>query len=219
MNGPSDGGIRVADRVTRILNGSPMVFDVPEGFSDLKTVEVFCDETGDRGWSADSSPWFGMCAVMVPQEAIPQMRATLAGLRHEINTDKPLHWVEHFQKAKQGPRRQMAALMLAALPGVKVIYVVADKATLKASPRLRESTDLFYHYTMRLLLERVAQQLASWGRREAEGGDQIGCGEGDASRGERGVSECCSYGTAAVFTEYSVGALLLAATLGRDQRV
>lgn len=160
----------MTEAITRIINGTPTPpFPVPEGFNELKTVEVFCDETGDRGWSNDSSSWFGMCAVMVPQESVPQMRATISGLRCEIGTTKPLHWVEHFKKPKQASRRTMAANMLAAIPGVRVIYVVADKATMVASNQLRSDGDLFYHYTMRLLLERVAKQLEGW-----EGGKRKG---------------------------------------------
>lgn len=159
----------MTDPYTRLINGVPArPFPVPDGFNELKTVEVFCDETGDRGWTNDSSTWFGMCAVMIPQESVPQMRATIGGLRHEIGTTKPLHWVEHFKKPKHAGRRTMAANMLAAIPGVRVIYVVADKATMVASNELRADGDLFYHYTMRLLLERVAYELDGWkgGRRK-----------------------------------------------------
>lgn len=153
-----------------IINGTPAPkFSVPDGFGAMKLVEVFCDETGDRGWTSQSSTWFGMCAVMVPQESVPQLRATVSGLRSEIGTDKPLHWIEHFKKARHEQRRDMASNMVAAIPDVKVIYVVADKATMVASPELRSNGDLFYHWTMRLMLERVALALHEW-----EGGQRRG---------------------------------------------
>ncbi|PMC76366.1 DUF3800 domain-containing protein [Brachybacterium sp. UMB0905] len=149
--------------IDRLFNGRPLPkFPVPDGFADMKGVEVFVDETGDRGWTSDSSPWFGMCAVMIPQESVPQMRATVRGLRAEIGTTKPLHWVEHFRKPAHEGRRDMASRMVAAIPDVKVVYVVADKATMVASEELRRNGALFYHWTMRLLLERVANALAEW---------------------------------------------------------
>lgn len=155
--------------IDTLFNGVPAPkFTVPDGFNELKTVEIFCDETGDRGWTERSSKWFGMCAVMVPQESVPQLRATVSGLRAEINTTRPLHWVDHFKKSKHEARRAMASNMVAAIPGVQVIYVVAHKETMIASQELRSNGDLFYHYTMRLMLERVANQLSEWdgGRRK-----------------------------------------------------
>lgn len=111
-----------------------------------------------------------MNAVMVPAESVPQMRATMSGLRAEINTTKPLHWVEHFNKGKKHAlRRDMASNMVAAIPGVKVVYVVADKRNMESSDRLRSDRDLFYHYVMKLVLERVANQLSEW-----EGGARKG---------------------------------------------
>lgn len=156
--------------LNRIINGAPPPkFTVPDGFDKLKTVEIFCDETGDRGWGDQSSKWFGMCALMVPQESVPQLRATVRGLRAEIETEKPLHWVDHFKKQRHEGRRDMASNMVAAIPGVQVIYVVADKATMIASQALRSDGYLFYHYTMRLMLERVAKQLEAW-----DGGNRRG---------------------------------------------
>lgn len=104
-----------------------------------------------------------MTAVMVPAESAPHMRVVAAGLRSEINTEKPLHWVDHFTpKPKHAFRRKLAADMVAAIPGAVVIYVVCEKRTLIASEHLRADQDLFYNYVTKLLLERVAYAARYW---------------------------------------------------------
>lgn len=132
-------------------------------FGQLPKVEVYVDEHGDRGFTTKSSAVFAMTAVMVPAESAPHMRVVAKGLRGEINTTKPLHWVDHFTpKPKHAGRRRLAADMVATIPDVKVIYVVADKATLIASQHLRSDQDAFYNYMTKLLLERVAFAAQHW---------------------------------------------------------
>lgn len=84
------------------------------------------------------------------------------GMRAEINTKRALHWIEHFGGARQERRREAVSRMVAAIPGVKVVYVVCDKRSLISSNDLKNDNDLFYNYAMRLLLERVAQELRGW---------------------------------------------------------
>lgn len=152
----------MASKSVSIVNGTGG-FPLRSNFSSLPIVEVYGDETGCRGFGPKATDWFAMSAIMIPSESVPQMRATVKGMKVEINTTRPLHWVEHFNKTKKHVRRrEMAANMAAAIPGVKVIYVVVDKRNLRASSRMRSDKDLFYHYTTRLLLERVANQLEEW---------------------------------------------------------
>ncbi|MFG6286367.1 DUF3800 domain-containing protein [Actinotignum schaalii] len=129
---------------------------------NLHEVEIYCDESGCRGFGPKATPWFGMCAVMVPHESVYQMRATVKGMQAVIGTSKPLHWTEHFSPKKRQERRETIAQMLANIPGITLIYVIADKNTLRASDALKTDGALFYHYVMKLLLERVVNQLDEW---------------------------------------------------------
>ncbi|WP_246421282.1 DUF3800 domain-containing protein [Nocardiopsis metallicus] len=124
-------------------------------------VHVFVDETGDRGFSTRSSPFFAMTALMVPHEAEASMRCVAGGLRYHLNTTKPLHWVEHF-KAKRWKRRQLAAEQLSSIPGARVVHVVVEKASVRSSAGMRKDSSLFYNYVTRLTLERVAYAAENW---------------------------------------------------------
>lgn len=138
-------------------------FATPGRIARLPLLEMYVDEYGDRGFTQRSSDVFAMTAVLVPLERAPHMRVVAAGLRAEINTTKPLHWVEHFTpKPKHAWRRALAADMLAAIPDLKVVYVVAHKASLIASEHLRSDQDAFYHYVTKLLLERAAFAAKYW---------------------------------------------------------
>ncbi|MGW2113746.1 DUF3800 domain-containing protein [Streptomyces zhihengii] len=145
-------------------------FYVPERFGRLPKLHVYVDETGDRGFTAASraqSPFFAMTAVLVPQEDEWTVKYTAGGLRSIVhngppqNLLKPIHWVEHF-KAKHPQRRQQAAKALAAMPSAKVIHVIAHKDTVNTDAGMRQDRDLFYNYTTRLLLERVAYTAKEW---------------------------------------------------------
>ncbi|MGH3584701.1 MAG: DUF3800 domain-containing protein [Pseudonocardia sp.] len=136
----------------------------------LPKLNVYVDETGDRGISPQSSPFFAMTALMVPAEDDWTVRYSAAGLRSIIHTThsvKPLHWVEHF-KRKHADRRFRAASALAGMPSARVAHVIVPKAAARTAPGMRD-TGRFYNYTTRLLLERVAHSAAQWqgGRRLA----------------------------------------------------
>jgi hypothetical protein len=129
----------------------------------LPRIEVFVDEYGDRGFTTKSSPVFAMTAVLVPTERIVDVKVVVGGLKNVINTPKPLHWVEHFTpKQEHASRRALAARLIAGLPDVRVIYVVAHKGTLISGERLQADKDLFYNYMTKLLLERVAFEARDW---------------------------------------------------------
>lgn len=138
-------------------------YPTPQRLRMLPRLEVFVDEVGDRGFTTKSSEAFAMAAVIVPQECVADMKLVIGGLRHTINTTKPLHWVDHFTpKQKHADRRRLASDWVAKIPEVKVVYVIAHKATMIAGEHLRADQDLFYNYVTKLLLERVAYEAKFW---------------------------------------------------------
>ncbi|MEE4419577.1 DUF3800 domain-containing protein [Streptomyces bugieae] len=139
--------------------------------SVMTRVNVYVDETGDRGFGGKSSPFFAMTALMVPAEDDWNVRFTAGGLRALIHqsrpdTTTPLHWVDHF-KRKHADRRNYAARQLAVMPSAKVAHVIAPKDALSLYKGL-ENGVRFYNYTTRLLLERVAYAADQW-----EGGPRL----------------------------------------------
>ncbi|MEV8398866.1 DUF3800 domain-containing protein [Streptomyces niveus] len=131
----------------------------------LPKLSVYVDETGDRGLSQRSSPFFAMTALMVPAEDDWTVRYAAAGLRNVIHGEegdraKPLHWVDHF-KRKHADRRLMAATALAGMPSARVTHVIVPKDAARTAPGLADR-DRFYNYTTRLLLERVAYAAKGW---------------------------------------------------------
>lgn len=143
---------------------------VPEGFGRLPKLHVYIDETGDRGFSKASraqSPFFAMSGLAVPAEDEVHIKVAAGGLRALVygrqpqENLKPIHWVEHF-KAKRSDRRRAAAVALASIPTAKVIHVIAHKETLNTDAGMRNDKGLFYNYTARLLLERIAHLAKNW---------------------------------------------------------
>ncbi|MBQ0827696.1 DUF3800 domain-containing protein [Streptomyces tagetis] len=131
----------------------------------LPKLSVYVDETGDRGVSNASSPFFAMTALLVPAEDDWTVKVAAGGLRAMIHvsnpdTTRPLHWKEHFRK-KHEHRRQRAAVTLAAMPSAKVVHVVVPKVAVRNYPGMADK-DRFYNYTTRLLLERVAYAAYGW---------------------------------------------------------
>ncbi|MDR7302694.1 DUF3800 domain-containing protein [Haloactinomyces albus] len=145
----------------------PPVPQTPSWAGKLPKLEVYVDETGDRGFSKMSSPFFAMTALIIPHERVSHARAVAGGLRHVVGTSRPLHWTEHF-RAKRSDRRDLAANMLADIVDVKVIHVIAHKDTIKFEAALRSDAPKFYNYTTRLLLERV-----TWTARDWSGGSRL----------------------------------------------
>lgn len=144
--------------------------NTPAELGKLPKLHVYVDETGDRGFSNRSqlqSPFFAMSALLVPEEEEWMVKLTAGGLRALVhdgqpqNAMKPIHWVEHF-KAKRPERRRRAALALSRMPDVMVIHVIAHKDTLNQDSGMRSDGGMFYNYTTRLLLERVAYAARGW---------------------------------------------------------
>ncbi|WP_188267565.1 MULTISPECIES: DUF3800 domain-containing protein [unclassified Streptomyces] len=139
-------------------------------YGRLPKLHVYIDETGDRGFSTASrarSPFFAMTALIVPQEDEWNVKITAGGLRAYVHgaqpqqAVKPIHWVDHF-RPKRPERREHAARTLAMMPNAKVVHVIAHKDTVNSDDGMRKDQGLFYNYTARLLLERVAYTAKHW---------------------------------------------------------
>lgn len=131
----------------------------------LPKLNVYVDETGDRGLGQNASPFFAMTALMVPAEDDWNVRVTAGGLRALVHgnrqdVSKPLHWVDHFKKKHEG-RRLHAARALALMPSAKVIHVIVPKDSARSYAGMANGVR-FYNYTTRLLLERVAHAAKQW---------------------------------------------------------
>ena len=83
------------------------------------TSAAYVDETGDRGHSGKSSPFFAFAAVLVADEDEPALRAVMSRLRRDLSVPpgKALHWNNHV---KTYQRRQHVATQLAAVPGLMI---------------------------------------------------------------------------------------------------
>ncbi|MFE0133326.1 DUF3800 domain-containing protein [Streptomyces sp. NPDC059037] len=141
------------------------LLDAIQGIAQRPRLNVYVDETGDRGLSPQSSPFFAMTALIVPEEDDWTVRVAAGGLRaliHQNNPHltKPLHWVDHF-KAKHPERRSRAAQTLAQMPSAKVVHVIVPKVSARQYDGMRDGVR-FYNYTTRLLLERVAYAAKGW---------------------------------------------------------
>lgn len=131
-------------------------------------LRAYVDETGDRGHSAKSSPFFAFAAVLIADEDEPHLRATMSQLRRDLKTPpgKALHWNEHV---KSYGRRQHVSSQLAAVPRLMVIYVIVEKTAIPASSGMYSDHVLFYNYAACMITERVLLAARDWpgGRRHA----------------------------------------------------
>ena len=116
-------------------------------------LRAFVDETGDRGMRATSSPYFAFAALLVRDDNMLQLHAGLDGLVESLR--KPpghvLHWAQNI---KDHADRRLAAQTLGALP-VRLQYVVVPKTSVRPGSLLAKSTEGYYNYAARLLLERI----------------------------------------------------------------
>lgn len=124
-------------------------------------LRAYIDETGDRGYSAKSSPFFAFAALVVADEADADMRATVSEIRRELKVPvgKALHWNEHIRSY---PRRQFACGKVAALQEVALNYVAVEKAAIPAASGMRIDHQLFYNYAAGLTMERILLGARHW---------------------------------------------------------
>jgi hypothetical protein len=133
-----------------------------------RLLRAYIDETGDRGHSVRSSPFFAFAAVMVADEDEAGLRAVVAQLRRDLGVPegKALHWKDHV---KTYSRRQHVARRLSQAPGVMVAYVLVEKATLPSTSGMYHDHVLFYNFAAVMIIERILLAARDWagGMREA----------------------------------------------------
>ena len=126
-------------------------------------IEVYVDETGDRGFGPKSSPYFCFAACAFKHSDADHVVEAMKRLNGALgrNPGQPIHAVQHLKKHDQ---LMEAVERLAGLRGLsKVFYVVLPKTSTPPTAYLRSSPDYVYNYLARILLERM-----SWLAREAE---------------------------------------------------
>lgn len=122
---------------------------------------AYVDETGDRGVSVKSSPFFAMSGLIVAAEDDHRMRAAIDSCRRafDVPSGKALHWKDHV---KVYPRRQVVASSLARLAGVSVNYVIFEKAALHTTAAMYNDHGVFYNYAAGLMMERLLFTAQTW---------------------------------------------------------
>lgn len=115
-------------------------------------IRAYVDETGDRGTKPTSSPYFAFAAVICRDSNHQVLVDALDKLVDDLG--KPpgttLHWAQNIKYHQQ---RKVATQRLGALP-VRLIYVAVPKVSV--SGYLQSSTEGYYNYLARIMLERIA---------------------------------------------------------------
>lgn len=129
--------------------------------SPTPLLRVYVDETGDRGHTGKSSPFFAFAAVTIGDEDEAAMRAAMSRLRRDLGvpTGKALHWKDHV---KTHSRRQHVASVLSQVPHLMVVYVVVEKAAIPAGSGLRTDHVIFYNYAAGMIMERLLLAARDW---------------------------------------------------------
>jgi hypothetical protein len=124
-------------------------------------LRAYVDETGDRGHSGKSSPFFAFAAVLVADEDEAGLRAVMSRLRRELGVPagKALHWKDHV---KTYQRRQYVAAQLAAVPGLMITYVIVEKSAVPVGSGIYSDHELFYNYAALMMTERLLLAARDW---------------------------------------------------------
>lgn len=127
--------------------------------SGRRILRAYVDETGDRGCSPTSSPYFAFACVLVADEDDAALRAVVDKLRVDFGvTGGVLHWKDHIKKFE---RRQHARTMLAALD-LRVVYVLVEKAAIPPGSGMLTDTAVFYNYAAGFVVERAVLTAKEW---------------------------------------------------------
>ena len=117
-------------------------------------IEIHVDETGDRGFSPKSSPYFCLAACAFRHSnagtVVRAMEALNFALRRPLR--HPIHAVDHL---KTHDKLMEAVEHLSRLP-VRVFFVVLPKASTPADAAMRSDDTHVYNYLARMLLERMS---------------------------------------------------------------
>jgi hypothetical protein len=138
--------------------------DVPRP-SSKRLFRVYIDESGDRGWSPNSSRYFVFAAVIVEDTNERDVLVAREQLRTDLGKPKGhvLHWSPNIDKHDA---RKFAAKVVGSLP-IQLVYVIVDKESLRNNSSSLNNHAKLHNYAARRLIERV-----SWLVRD-EGGEAI----------------------------------------------
>ncbi|RQP10304.1 MAG: hypothetical protein EAS51_09280 [Microbacteriaceae bacterium] len=102
-----------------------------------------------------------MAAVIVPDTHREGLAAAVAKIKEEFSIPPrvALHWSDH---CKTFPRRQYVANVLAGVDGVKLNYVVFEKAAIPQKATILTDGVRFYNYTAGIALERILLTAAAF---------------------------------------------------------
>lgn len=100
-----------------------------------------------------SSSYFAFSAVICRDANVPLLEGALDLLASEMNRP-PGHVLHWSRNIKDHADRKLAAKKVASLP-VRLIYVIVPKASLRDDSLLAQSSEAYYNFAARLLLERI----------------------------------------------------------------
>lgn len=125
-------------------------------------IRAYVDETGDRGTKPASSPYFAFAAVICRDTNRQMLLDELDRLVDDMGmaAGTVLHWAQNI---KYHGQRKVATQRLGALP-IRLIYVAVPKTSLGGY--LQSSTEGYYNYLARIVVERVALFTRSRARAE-----------------------------------------------------
>ena len=124
-------------------------------------IEIHVDETGDRGFSSKSSPYFCLAACAFRHSKARTVVQAMEALNFVLRRPprQPMHAVDHL---KTHDKLMEAVEHLAKLP-VRVFFVVLPKDSTPQSAYMRSDDIHVYNFLARVLLERM-----SWFARDVE---------------------------------------------------
>ena len=130
-------------------------------FVSADHIEIHVDETGDRGFSAKSSPYFCLAACAFRHSKATTVVGAMEELNFKLRRPRrhPMHAVDHL---KTHDKLIEAVEHLAKLP-VRVFFAVLPKSSTPQSAYMRVDDIHVYNFLARVLLERM-----SWFARDAE---------------------------------------------------
>lgn len=151
---------------------------------------AFIDESGDEGFSfaSGSSEWFVLAAVILRRSVELQEVKLIDEVRSRLNQGrKPEHLIPprkplHFRDIKHEPRKFYANRIAQA--DLRTVAVMVNKPSLSA-PEVFATESRLYHYSVRLLAERV-----SWYCRDHHRPDHDGDGSVELVFSNRSTLDC-----------------------------
>ena len=124
----------------------------------MKKYNVYIDESGDEGFSQNSSKIFGFSAVVVQEKndiILPRVQKIILA---EIAQSKKILKNIHFHKFKHEERKFICKTILEKKLPIRVIVILSSKECITGSIRNDFNTHKYkyFNYMARMLLERIS---------------------------------------------------------------